>query len=306
MNNNFLLSNLRGYRDKLKLFFKKKFQPTASEVIMEIKEETSRSQTPFLPEESFPEEELFLDWNHDELVSTWEEETPTKISIDPAITREQIEKVISITGEDPAEIEKIMEDQMESLQESYDQWQRDQYEMSQGIIPGSGGIMTEASRLQGLKKLRQDRPELFDPINRERMKSWRETYFLYYHSFLPDERKTYFSELMLAPQEYTTLKLEAALSLQFTNLIKDHLQGKSFTIFTGSPIFPKEEVVTIIDLDPEDQKIIFKTLIRELKLFSSYYDFFYHQKKENLSDGERALSRFAPHLQFPIESLSRS
>jgi len=297
MNDHILFLFLKGLISQLLNFFRKKSLPIPlapqKRLIEEIMDPTEASISSEPSLEGDPP--LFSQKGS----SILEKEIPTDMVVDPKKVKEQIKNFALSMGGDSAEVDKIIQNQIQTLQERYDKWQKNQHEIILGLIPDSDGVMTEEAWSRGLKKLKEDRPELFDPHNQAMMKNWRETYFIYYDPLFPDERKTKFSEMMLDSRNYISIKIDDLLASQLSWILQNHLRGKSFTIFTGSPILPKEEVVSIIDLDPDDQKIIFKTMIKDFKLFTSYYDFFYHKKKFHLSDAERILTKVAPGVTIP-------
>lgn len=300
MNNKILLFILKH----LKKMFNSALQKSSTTFLearkMESLEQSSDSiDLPSSPGINF-DEELLTDWKDNPPISTeWWAEIPTEIVASPLKARSQVEKFLSITREDPTELNRMIEDQVLYLQEEYELWHRQQYEIASGIVPGSEGLMIEESRRKGLERLRKDRPEFFDPENRKRMKDWRQTYFIYYELYSSTQNKMKTLETNLALRGYLPAKLSRRLAARLTRIITTHLRGKSFTIFTGSPILPREEVVSILDLDIKNQKILLKPLGKGPKLFIFYYDFFYHKKIKNQSDGERALASLAPEVSLP-------
>lgn len=293
MKNEILLLELKRMRHKVKIATEKtEIAPVAPEDEIEVIEEEDSGPEPFFQSP--------VNWTGpDPDPSEWESEPTTKVSIDPAKARERVKRYLSST--DPKEmakltpqeldsmIEYMTQEEIEAMEEKLDRYHMAESEYARGMVPGSEGMMTEEARNKGLERLRQDRPELFDPVKQEMMKDYSPSYFVYYDPIFQDDRKTKFSELMLASRGYNQVKLDQTLANQLSGLIGEHLVGKSFTISTGSPTLPKEETVTIADVDPDDQKIIFKPVGRGLKLFSSYHDFFYKTQ-----DGQRALASLAP------------
>ena len=98
---------------------------------------------------------------------------------------------------------------------------------------------------------------------------------------------------------YQPTMLEDELSAKLSGILGEHLVGKNFTIYTGSSRIPRAEVVKILDVDPDNQRIVLQTSDEKLKFLASYDDFFYHKKQSNLSDGERALKALAPNIVMP-------
>jgi hypothetical protein len=241
----------------------------------------------------------------------WDSEPDTKVSVDPAKARDKVKRYLErLNATEPTKLteselnsllDSMTEREIQNMQGRIDSYHFSQSEAGRGMIPGTGGMMTEESRRQGLERIRRDRPELFDSAKKREMNNYKQSYYTYYDPLFKGERKTEFSERRRAARDYKPVKINQELADQLSGLIGDLLVGKRFTISTGSPIMPREEVVTILDVDPDDQKIIFKPVGPGVSLFSSYDDFFYNTvgRKENKSDGERALLQADPTFKMP-------
>ena len=262
MKNEILLLELKRMRHKVKIATEKtEIAPVAPEDEIEVIEEEESGAEPFFQSP--------VNWTGPDLhADEWDDDTTTSLSKNPT------------------------SDQKYHMTHS---------EAARGMFPGTGGMMTDEARRKGLERLRQDRPELFDPKKIKEMKKYQQSYHVYYDSYLPDDRRNKFNEMMLASKGYTPVKLEAELANQLSGLMGDYLVGKSITISTGSPTLPREETVTILDVDPDSQTIIFKPVGKGPKLFSSYDDFFYNTvgRRSGKSDGEKALMAAAPEIQMP-------
>lgn len=157
-----------------------------------------------------------------------------------------------------------------------------EWEKSQGLIPGSGGMMTEEERRRGVEDLKKNRPEYFDPERIKQEKDWKATYKRvspYYETLDPQHK-------VLDPE------LAAELSGALIPLV-----GKEIEIFTGSPRLPKTREVRLLDVNLDNQTIIFETLDKKMRYQTSYDDFFYHDKL-GMSDAERSGLTFPDKLGF--------
>lgn len=302
MNNDILLLNLKRMRYKVKLAAETTKPLPFEEEEVEVVEEEPGPDEVFVTEDD-PDEDSPLNWRGE--TPTLEEwnETPTKLTVDPFKAREQVKRFVLATGGDPAEVDRMTEEQVKRLQEDYDKWQQHQYEASQGMVPGSGGMMTEESRQQGLERTKQERPEMFDPARQKMMKDWKSTYFRYHDPIFPGDRKTQLREMMEASRGYVPERLNDDLAASLAGIMHDYLWMKTFAISIGSPTLPKIEMVKIVDVDPREQKIIFQSVQDpRFKYFSSYDDFFYHPKWDGKSDGARALITLGSGVELPSKS----
>jgi hypothetical protein len=245
----------------------------------------------------------------------WEGEDITQYSVDPAKAREIVlEKVkrLGYTDLSPRLIDQMVEDEMAAQRRSkIDKYHSMAAERARGIDPESGEINAEKTRLQGIERVKRERPELSDPEKRKQMKNFKRSYFNYYDPFMEEGSGVKFnldsSERSAVQSGYSPEKLNAELANTLSGLMGEYLVGKRLTISTGSPTMPKEELVTIQDADPDGQRIIFNPVGRGVRMFSSYNDFFYNTlgRNGNISDGERALKAAAPQIPFPRKELPR-
>lgn len=308
MKSDILLLKLKRMRYKVKLASEDIREDSIDEGDVDVESEEGS-------EESLPSFGKKLNWTGPNLdYKEWDDQPPTKISVDPVKALERVRRFITssdsneiagLTQEEiDAAVEKLMKEDMRSMRRNLDEYHMRRSEAGRGMIPGTGGIMTDKARREGLERLRMDRPELFDPKKIREMKDHQPSYNIYYDSFFPDYRRNNLNEMRATSMGYAPVKLEAELANQLSGLIGNHLVGKSFKISTGSPTLPKEETVTIQDVDPDKQMIIFKPIGRGLKLFSSYDDFFYNTsgRSGGKSDGERALLAVDPKIQMPSKS----
>jgi hypothetical protein len=292
MNNDILLLRLKRMRYKVKLASDVTIPSPSDEDEIEVIEAEPGPDEVFVSEDD-PDEDSPLNWRGEVTVPGEWDETPTKITVDPAKIRENVKKFYSVAGRDPAKIDQMTDEEVKSL------WHMAEFEKSKGMVPHSGGMMTEEARQKGLEKTRRDRPEMFDPTRQKMMSGWKNTYFRYNEPVFYGDRTTQLKEMMEASRGYVPTRLNEEISAELSGILNE-LVGKVFTISTGSPTIPKEERVKIVDVDTEDQRIIFQSAEDpRFKYFSSYDDFFYHKKWSGKSDAEMALERLVPGAVIP-------
>ena len=270
MNNEILLLELKRRRVLTKLAA----EPTLSPAI----EDT-------MPREDLPEDEdeiEIVDELPTETVSEWSEETPTRLTVDPAKARATVQR----RSTDPGQIESMTAEEVAAMQTRADKWHQSYSEQARGMIPGTGGQMTDKARQQALERLRIDRPEMFDPKKIQQSKGYKKTYHYYQDPiFLTSERYRKLQTHMNSSKSGG--QLDESLSAQLSGLLSG-LVGKVFIITTGTPTLPKQEEVRIVEVDPSEQKIILQVEGTTEKYYTSYDDFFYHKKYDGLTDAQGA------------------
>ncbi len=166
-------------------------------------------------------------------------------------------------------------------------YHRLQSEGARGIIPDSGGMISDEELQRAMEETRRRRPELEDPERKKMMKDFKRTYFFYNPPILSDDRSLKLREYMESSRGYNPKKLSEDLTRELNGILSK-LVGERFRISTGDPTRPATELVTISEVDIPEQKIIFNSTSGQ-KLFSSYDDFFYGKKWDAKTDGEKAI-----------------
>jgi len=315
MSNDILFLNLKRMRYNLKLAAAEVTNPIRNISSNPISPPVSTADTDVIEGEPDPDEDSPLNWKgEDPTENEWAAETPTSMAVDPKQIREDIMTYLSAVGRDPSEVDDMSKEDIRSLHEEYTRWYQHknddwhrvmnkqiiQDDLNRGTIPGTGGEMTEASRQEGIAKTKRDHPELFDPKRQKMMKGWKKTYNRYRDPVFPTERSLQLANMMQASGGYQATRLDDDLAASLSGILGDYLLGKSITISTGTPTLPKTEEVKIIDVDTDDQKIMFETVNRpSFKFFTSYDDFFYHKKWDGKTDGERSLPSVFPPVHIP-------
>jgi len=268
MNNDILLLELKRRRTLTKLAA----EPTLSPAI----EDT-------VPREDLPEGEgeiETVDESPGEVISEWSEETPTKLTVDPAKARSTVERFSA----DPDQTELMTAEELVAMRNKADKWHQSYSDLARGMIPGTGGQMTEKARQKAMERLRADRPEMFDPKKIQQNKGYEKTYHYYQEPIFPNSDRYRKLQTHLNSSK-AEKKLDETLSTQLSGLLGG-LVDKVFLITTGTPTLPKQEEVKIVDVDPKEQKIILQVEDTTEKYYTSYDDFFYHKKYDGLTDAE--------------------
>lgn len=307
MSNDILFLNLKRMRYNIKLAAGEVTKPIRNISSNPISSPVSTADTGVIKREPDPDEDSPLNWEGF-VPSEWEADIPTSMAVDPAKIREDIMTYLSAVGKDPSRVDDMSDEEIKALhkeytawyQEEHDDWHKSLFEKSKGMVPGTGGQMTEASRQEGIARTKRDHPLFFDPERQKMMKGWRKTYPRYRDPPWPIERKRQLANMMEAATGYNPARVDDNIAASLSGILGDHLVGKSITISTGNPRLPKTEQVKIIDVDTDDQKIMFETIKPpSFKFFTSYDDFFYHKKWDGKSDAEVALSSISPPVKIP-------
>lgn len=281
MNNDILLLELKRKRALTKLAA----EPTLSPAIEDTmpREDLPEEEDEVEVIDEAPEDEVeVIDEGSGEVVSEWSEETPTKLTVDPARARSKVERYST----DPAQIEGMTATEMQYMQERANKWHQYQSEQARGMVPGKGGQMTEEARQKALERTKRDHPEMFDPKKIEQSKGYKRTYHYYQDPIFPTSDRYRKLQTHMNSSK-SGEKLDEDLSAQLSGLLSG-LVGKVFIITTGTPTLPKQEEVKIVDVDPGEQKIILQVEGTTEKYYTSYDDFFYHKKYDGITDAQGA------------------
>jgi len=235
----------------------------------------------------------------------WDKDPNTVISIDPSDARKSVERYFAKI--DPKILEKYTPEQIES-----DKQRRTEEKIRarrRALDSFHKEVSDEALREEGLRKIRLERPEMFDKKRIKMQENWRNTYVpvTYHHPFLKPDPDKEISEVL---KEYEKSNkgsetLDPNLAGRLSRIIGEFFVGKMIKLSTGSPTLPGTTVNKILDVDPDNQRIVFvDPKFPQFKIVVSYDDFFYHNKWNGISDAQMNINEMGLQVEIPKKNKS--